>query len=47
MHLHNISRIRRYLTPEATKSLVHAFMSRLNYGNALLAGLPLEHLKKL
>ena len=24
MHLHNISRIRRYLTPEATKSLVHA-----------------------
>ena len=48
MHLHNISRIRRYLTPEATKSLVHAFiMSRLDYGNALLAGLPLEHLKKL
>ena len=26
MHLHNISRIRRYLTPEATKSLVHAFI---------------------
>ena len=48
MHLHNISRIRRYLTPEATKSLVHAFsMPRLDYGNALLAGLPLEHLKKL
>ena len=48
MHLHNISRIRRYLTPEATKSLVPAFiMSMLDYGNALLAGLPLEHLKKL
>ena len=48
MHLHNISRIRRYLTPEATKSPVHAFiMSRMDYGNALLAGLPLEHLKKL
>ena len=47
-HLRNISRIRRYLTPEATKSLVHAFiMSRMDYGNALLAGLPLEHLKKL
>ena len=45
MHLHNISCIRRYLTPEATKSLVHAFiMSRLDYGNALLAGIPLEHL---
>ena len=38
-HLQNISRIRRYLTPEATKSLVHAFiMSRLDYGNVLLAG---------
>ena len=48
MHLHNISRIRRYLTPEATKSLVHAFiMSRMDYGNALLAGLPFEHLKNL
>ena len=48
MHLHNISRIRRYLTPEATKSLVHAFiMSRMDYGNTLLAGLPLEYLKKL
>ena len=41
MHLHNISRIRRYLTPEATKSIVHVFiMSRLDYGNALLAGIP-------
>ena len=48
MHLHNISHIRRYLNPEATKSLVHAFiMSRLDYGNAHLAGLPLEQLKKL
>ena len=48
MHLHNISRIRRYLTPEATKSLVHTFiMSRMDYGNALLAVLPLEYLKKL
>ena len=48
VHLHNISRIRRDLTPEATKSLVHAFIiSWLDYGNALLAGLPLEHLKKL
>ena len=48
MHLHNISCIRRYLTIEATRLLVHAFvMSRLDYGNALLAGIPLEHLNKL
>ena len=48
MHLHTISRIRRYLTPEATKSLVYAFiMSRLDSWHALLAGLPFEHLKKL
>ena len=47
MHLHNISRIRRYLTPEATKSLVHAFiMSRLDYGNALQAGLALKHFRR-
>ena len=33
---------------DATKLLVHAFvMSRLDYGNALLAGLPLEHLNTL
>ena len=44
MHLHNISCNRHYLTPEATKSLVHPFvMSRLNYANSPLAGLPLEH----
>ena len=31
MHLHNISCNRHYLTPEATKSLVHPFvMSRLD-----------------
>jgi len=45
MHLHNI---RRYLTIDATKSLVHAFVvSGLYCGNALLAGLPQEHLNKL
>ena len=47
MHLHNISRIRRYLTKDATKSLVHAFViSRLD-GNAMLTGLPFEHMNKL
>ena len=48
MHLHNINRIRRYLTIYATILLIHAFgMSILKYGNALLAGLPLEHLNTL
>ena len=48
MHLHNISRIRRYLTIDATKLIVNAFViSRLDYGNVLLAGLPREHLNKL
>ena len=48
MHLHNISHIRRYLSIDATKLLVHAFvLSRLDYGNVQPAGLPLEHLNKL
>ena len=48
MHLHNISRIRRYLTTDAMTSFVDAFvMSTLDYGNSLLAGLPQEHLNKL
>ena len=48
MHLHNISRIRRYLTKYATKSLMHTFViSGLDYGNALLTGLPLEQMNKL
>ena len=48
VHAPSQRHIQRYLAPEATKSLVHAFiMSRLDYGNALPAGLPLEHLKKL
>ena len=48
MHLHNISHIRRYLTIDATKALVHAFItSRLDYGNALLIGLPRDQINKL
>ena len=48
MHLHNISHIKRYLTIDATKALVHAFVtSRLNYGNALLIGLPRDQINKL
>ena len=39
--LHNIYRIRKYLTVNATKSLVHAFItSRLDYCNGLLYGIP-------
>ena len=38
-HLRNKSKIRRYLTPEACKSLVHAFVtSRIDYCNSLLCG---------
>ena len=48
MHLHNISHIRRYLTIDATKALVHAFVtSRLDYWNALLIGLPRDQINKL
>jgi hypothetical protein len=40
-HIRNIGNIRNYLTTDAAKSLVHAFVqSRLDYGNALLFGLP-------
>ena len=40
MHMRNISRIRQYLTLDATKSLIHALVtSRLDYGNALLYGI--------
>ena len=39
-YLRNIYRIRRFLTPEATKTLVHAYiMSRLDYSNSLLYGI--------
>lgn len=46
--LRNISHIRRYLTTDATKSLVHALVtSRIDYCNALLYGLPRTLLNKL
>jgi len=47
-HLRNISRIRKYLTASAVRTLVQtAVISRLDYGNALLYGLPDCSLKRL
>ena len=47
-HIRRISKIRRFLTMDATRSLVNAYVvSRLDYCNGLLAGLPDYLLKKL
>ena len=47
-HLHNIRRIRKFLTMKSTKVLVHAFiMGRIDYCNSLLYGLPVTHINKL
>ena len=46
-HLHNISRIRKFLSPVETKYVVHEFVtSRVNYCNSLLCGLPASQLNK-
>ena len=49
--LYNIRQIRKFLTVQSTKTLVHAFISsHLDYCNALLFGLPkyqLDRLQKL
>jgi hypothetical protein len=47
-HLHNIKRIRKYLSRESTEKLVHAFVtSYVDYCNGLLYGLPNNAIAKL
>ena len=46
--LYNIRQIRKFLTVESTKTLIHAFVSsHLDYCNALLFGLPKYQLDRL
>ena len=47
-HLHKISKIRKFLTPETTKAIIHAFVtSKIDYYNSLLFGLPKFLLQRL
>ena len=47
-HIRNIARIRRFLSEESTKALVHAFVTcRLDNCNSLLFGLPKNQIEKL
>ena len=47
-HLNNIQRIRKYLSQESARTLVHAFIIGLiDYCNSLLSGLPSVHLLEL
>jgi len=47
-HLHNIGRIKKYLSYDARKSIVQAvIMSRIVYCNSLLVGVPAVQLSKL
>ena len=47
-HLRKIGAIRKYLTQESCTQLVHAFItSKLDYGNALLNGLPENQISRL
>ena len=48
MHVRNIGRIRRYLTEDATKTMIHALVtSHLDYCNAVLYGLPASVTNKM
>ena len=47
-YLHNIRRIKKYLSRDSLLTLVHVFItSRLDYCNALLYGFPKEQIAKL
>ena len=47
-YIHNIRRIRKYLSLNATLTLVHALiMGRIDYCNSLLYGLPIDLICKL
>ena len=47
-HLHNIRRIRKFLSQEATCMIIHAFIiSQIDYCNSLMNGLPVNLIKKL
>ena len=48
-YLYNLRCIRKYLSKDNTKTLIHAFISSRvdNYGNSLLYGLPEYQLNKL
>ena len=47
-HLHNIRRIRKYLSMDAAATLIHSFVSsRIDYCNSLLYGVPKCHIEKL
>ena len=47
-HIRRIAKIREYLSDDSTATLIHAFIScRLDYGNALLYGLPKHLIQKL
>jgi len=46
-HIRRIARIKKFLSPSATAQLIHAFVaSQLEFGNALLIGLPSAQLDK-
>ena len=48
LDLHNIRRIKKYLSRDSLLTLIHAFItSRLDYGNGLVYGLPNSQIVKL